>query len=90
MYYIDNDNRYQREVINLTRTLQELLPGERATIRTLRGNGAIKRRIMDMGLIPGVEITMERFAPLGDPIEIKSSGFHISLRKEEADTIEVD
>ncbi len=53
----------------------------------VKGNGPIRRRIMDMGLVPGTELVMERYAPLGDPIEVKNHGFHLSLRKEEADTI---
>lgn len=71
----------------MTKTLQDLKKGEKGVIKIITGNGAIKQRIMDLGLLPGTEIVMERYAPLGDPIEIKSYGFHVSLRKEEADTI---
>lgn len=71
----------------MTRTLKDLSPGERGRIKLISGDGPIRRRIMDMGLVPGTELIMERYAPLGDPIEVKNQGFHISLRKEEADTI---
>ena len=71
----------------MTRTLKDLSPGEKGKIKALTGNGPIRRRIMDMGLVPGTELTMERYAPLGDPVEVKNQGFHLSLRKEEADTI---
>lgn len=71
----------------MTRTLKDLAPGDSARIKFVSGNGSIRRRIVEMGLVPGVELTMERYAPLGDPVEIKSQGFHLSLRKEEADTI---
>ncbi|MGS0765490.1 FeoA family protein [Syntrophomonas curvata] len=71
----------------MIRTLKDLIPGEKARITSIIGNGSIRRRILEMGLVPGVEVVMERYAPLGDPIEIKSQGFHLSLRKEEAETI---
>lgn len=71
----------------MTRTLKDLAPGDTARIKSVSGSGIIRRRIVEMGLVPGVELTMERYAPLGDPVEIKSQGFHLSLRKEEADTI---
>jgi ferrous iron transport protein A len=71
----------------MIRTLRNLSPGESGKIKTITGTGPIRRRLMDMGLVPGSELIMERYAPLGDPIEIKKRGFHLSLRKEEADTI---
>lgn len=71
----------------MTRTLKDLAPGDTARIKSVSGNGSIRRRIVELGLVPGVELTMERYAPLGDPVEIKSLGFHLALRKEEADTI---
>lgn len=71
----------------MSRTLKDLVPGEKACITSIIGNGSIRRRILEMGLVPGVELVMERYAPLGDPVEIKSQGFHLSLRKEEAETI---
>ncbi len=74
----------------MTRTLKELIPGERARIKAINGHGSTRRRIVEMGLVPGVELIMERCAPLGDPVEIKCQGFHLSLRKEEADTIALE
>lgn len=71
----------------MTRTLKELIPGERACIKAVIGHGSIRRRIVEIGLVPGVELMMERYAPLGNPVEIKTQGFHLSLRKDEADTI---
>ncbi|OPY57608.1 MAG: ferrous iron transport protein A [Pelotomaculum sp. PtaU1.Bin035] len=71
----------------MTRTLKDLMPGDTGRIKAVTGHGSIRRRIVEMGLVPGVEIMMERYAPLGDPVEVKSQGFHLSLRKEEADTI---
>lgn len=66
------------------RTLLDLKPGEKATIKRLIAKSAIRQRLVDMGFLPNVEILMERVAPLGDPIEVKIKGFHLSLRKEEA------
>lgn len=71
----------------MIRTLKDLAPGDTARIKSVTGSGSIRRRIVEMGLVPGVVLTMERYAPLGDPVEVKSQGFHLSLRKEEADTI---
>jgi ferrous iron transport protein A len=71
----------------MMRTLKELSRGEKGKIKAVKGSGPIRRRIMDMGLVPGVELIMERYAPLGDPVEVKNNGFHLSLRKEEADTV---
>jgi ferrous iron transport protein A len=56
----------------------------------ITGGGLIKRRIMDFGVLPGVEIKMERCAPLGDPLEIKINGSHLSLRKVEAERVVVE
>lgn len=71
----------------MTRTLKDLVPGEKARIKAITGNGIVRRRIVEMGLVPGMELTMERYAPLGDPVEVSSRGLLLSLRKEEADTI---
>lgn len=71
----------------MIRTLKDLNPGESGRIKSIKGDGPIRRRIMDMGLVPGAQLTMERYAPMGDPVEVKNKGFHLSLRKEEADTI---
>ena len=70
-------------------TLNELGIGKTAKIVRLNGEGAVKRRIMDMGLTKGTEVTVRKVAPLGDPIEITVRGYELSLRKGEAVKIEV-
>ena len=70
--------------------LSELKTKSKARIIRVKGGRIIKRRIMDMGVIPGTELEIERIAPLGDPIEIKVKGYHLSLRKQEASNIEVE
>lgn len=70
-------------------TLNELEIGKTAKIVRLSGEGAVKRRIMDMGLTKGTEVTVRKVAPLGDPIEITVRGYELSLRKDEAVKIEI-
>ncbi|MFC1849259.1 DtxR family transcriptional regulator, partial [candidate division CSSED10-310 bacterium] len=70
-------------------TLLDLAPGERGIIKRLIAKSAIRQRLVDMGFLPNVEVLMERVAPLGDPIEVKIKGFHISLRNEEAARITI-
>ena len=70
-------------------TLNEIKPGQTATIVRLRGEGAVKRRIMDMGLTKGTQVTVCKVAPLGDPIELAVRGYELSIRKDEAAAIEV-
>ena len=72
------------------RTLDQLLPGQRAIIQRIGGKGAFRRRVMDMGLVSGVEIEMIKAAPLGDPIEYRLKGYHLSLRRAEARVIVVE
>ena len=69
-------------------TLREAKIGQTVTVKKLNGEGAIKRRIMDMGITKGVEITVRRVAPLGDPIEVTVRGYELSLRKADAEMIE--
>ncbi len=71
-------------------SLKQLYPGDRAIVKQVTAKGQIRRRIVDMGVVPGVEIEMERCAPLGDPVEIKIDSYHLALRKEEAETITVE
>ncbi len=71
-------------------TLEELTPGQRGRVLRVSGEGGVRRRIMDMGVTPGSEIEVERIAPLGDPIEVKVRGYHLSLRKGEAAQIAVE
>ncbi len=70
-------------------TLKSIKPGERASIVKISGGGSIRRRLLDMGATAGTEVRVERVAPLGDPIEIKIKGYHLTLRKEEARRISV-
>ena len=72
------------------KTLKEVNVGEKATIKKLGGEGAVKRRIMDMGLTKGTEVYVRKVAPLGDPIELTVRGYELSLRKADADLIEVE
>ncbi len=70
--------------------LRSLKPGTKARIIKVSGKGALHRRIMDMGIVPGTDIEVEKVAPLGDPIELKVKGYHLSLRKTEAANIFVE
>lgn len=71
------------------KTLKEVRVGETATVVKLHGEGAVKRRIMDMGLTKGTEAYVRKVAPLGDPVEITVRGYELSLRKADAEMIEV-
>ncbi len=71
-------------------TLKEVPIGSSVTIRKLNGNGATKRRIMDMGLVKGVEVFVRKVAPLGDPIELTVRGYELSIRKADAELIDVE
>lgn len=71
------------------KTLRQTKVGETVRVVKLHGEGAVKRRIMDMGITKGVRITVRKVAPLGDPIEVTVRGYELSLRKADADLIEV-
>ena len=71
-------------------TLKNVKVGRRVRVVKVRGEGAVKRRIMDMGITKGVEIYVRKVAPLGDPIEINVRGYELSLRKADAEIIEVE
>ena len=70
-------------------TLKDVKVGQSATVARLGGAGAVKRRIMDMGLTKGTQVLVHKVAPLGDPIEVTVRGYELSLRKDEAECIEV-
>jgi ferrous iron transport protein A len=70
--------------------LAKLAPGEKARITAIGSIGPMKRRLMDMGLLPGEEVKVEKVAPLGDPIEVRIRSYHLSLRKKEAEGIAVE
>ena len=72
------------------RTLKEAKVGETATVVKLHGEGAIKRRIMDMGITKGVTITVRKVAPLGDPMELTVRGYELSLRRADAEMVEIE
>ncbi len=72
------------------KTLRQAKIGDTVKIVKLHGEGAVKRRIMDMGLTKGVDVFVRKVAPLGDPIEITVRGYELSLRKADADMIEVE
>ena len=72
------------------KTLREVPIGSSAKVKKLHGEGAIKRRIMDMGITKGVEVHVRKVAPLGDPLEITVRGYELSLRKADAENIEVE
>lgn len=72
------------------KTLKDVRIGETAKIIKLHGEGAVKRRIMDMGLTKGTEVYVRKLAPLGDPIELTVRGYELSIRKADAQTIEVE
>ena len=72
------------------RTLNDIPCGESAKVTRIHAVGALKRRIMDMGITKGTEIKVRKVAPLGDPVEINVRGYELSLRKNDAENIEVD
>ena len=71
-------------------TLRDAKIGESVKVKSLKGEGPVKRRIMDMGITKGVEINLRKVAPLGDPIEVNVRGYELTLRKSEAENIEVE
>ena len=72
------------------KTLKDVKVGQTAKVIKLHGEGAVRRRIMDMGITKGVEIFVRKVAPLGDPMELAVRGYELSLRKAEAEIIEVE
>ena len=71
-------------------TLADLKKGESRTVLAVRGKDAVTRRLMEMGLIPGVSVSMVKAAPFGDPLEIRVRGYSLALRRNEAETVELD
>ena len=72
------------------RTLKDAKVGDTVTVVRLHGEGAVKRRIMDMGITKGVEIKVQKVAPLGDPMEVTVRGYQLSIRKADAAMVEVE
>ena len=71
-------------------TLDKLAVGSSAVIRTVGGSGALRCRLLDMGLIPLTQVTLQKIAPMGDPIEIRVRGYELTLRLEDARKIELE
>ena len=82
------DVRFVKERIFM-KTLKDIKVGEHAVIEKLHGEGALKRRIMDMGLTKGTQVYVRKVAPLGDPMELTVRGYELSVRKADAELIEV-
>jgi ferrous iron transport protein A len=72
------------------KTLRDVKVGETSTVVKIHGSGALKRRIMDMGITKGTEIYVRKVAPLGDPIEVTVRGYELTIRKEDADILEME
>lgn len=72
------------------KTLKDLKVGQSGKVVKIHGEGALKRRIMDMGITKGVEITVRKVAPLGDPLELNLRGYELSIRKSDAEMIEIE
>lgn len=71
-------------------TLSQMVPGSKGTVVRVRGGGSIQRRIVDMGVVAGTTIEVVKLAPLADPVEVKVKGFNLSLRRAEAEFIEME
>ena len=71
------------------KTLKDVKVGQSATVAKLHGEGPVRRRIMDMGITKGVEIYVRKVAPLGDPMELNLRGYELSLRKADAEMVEI-
>lgn len=71
----------------MERNLKQLKPGEKAVIVRINGEGAVKRRLMDMGVTKGAQVLIRKVAPLGDPIEVNIRGYELTFRKAEAENI---
>lgn len=72
------------------KTLAQMVIGERGVVKSVKGEGVIRRRLFDMGITPGAEIYLRKKAPLGDPIEIALRGYELTLRKSEAAQVEME
>ena len=72
------------------KTLRDVAIGDTAKVKKLHGEGAVKRRIMDMGITKGISVYVRKVAPLGDPLELTVRGYELSLRKADAEMIEVE
>ncbi len=71
----------------MRKCLKDFVPGERGVVVSLGADGKIRRRLFDMGVTPGAQVTMRKVAPLGDPIEVTLRGYELTLRKSEAEAV---
>ncbi|MDR2939444.1 MAG: ferrous iron transport protein A [Clostridiales bacterium] len=74
----------------MPKTLKSVKVGETVLVKKLNGEGPLKRRIMDMGITKGVSLTIKKVAPLGDPIEVTVRGYELTIRRDDAELIEVE
>ena len=74
----------------MTKLLSQFAPGESGMVAKVNGEGALRRRLFDMGVTPGAEVTLRKKAPLGDPLEVTLRGYELTLRKSEAECVLVD
>lgn len=87
---LGNETQKRREEkLSKTMTLTNLPVGVKAKVISVNGNNAITKRLMEMGVVPGVSVRVVKSAPFGDPIEVRVRGYHLAMRRSEADTIEV-
>ena len=89
LYKFLNNNKIKKGVVSM-KTLKQAKVGETVKVVKLTGQGAVKRRIMAMGITKGVKIFIRKVAPLGDPVEVTVRGYELSLRKDDASMIEVE
>lgn len=75
---------------NVMSTLKDVKVGSTVTVKKIAGEGPVKRRIMDMGITKGVQVYVRKVAPLGDPVEVTVRGYELSIRKADAEIIEVE
>ena len=79
-----------RKVEGRIMTLRDVKIGESAIVKTVGGEGALRQHFLDMGVIPGAKVTVVRFAPMGDPVELRIHGYELTLRKEDAEIVEIE
>lgn len=79
----------RKEELSKTMTLTNLPVGAKAKVVAVNGNNAVTKRLMEMGVVPGVSVRVIKSAPFGDPLEIRVRGYHLAMRRSEADAIEV-
>ncbi|MFZ2938310.1 MAG: FeoA family protein [Candidatus Omnitrophota bacterium] len=78
------------ENMSQEKVLSDLKPRDKAKVKRIAGHGQLRRKLLDMGLVPGSELEVLRVAPLGDPVEVRIKGYNLSLRKEEAKQVFIE